>query len=120
MSHLEERVKWNPNKPASELPEPIRKLFLEDAYLLYQELIFKKTPENPKWYQNLSVKDGLSWNFSLRALDRIRNGRDKPLQGGHYRYDAIYRKLIKKRVKEFLGSKMAKDGYSPKLRRYFR
>ncbi len=133
-------MNWNPDRPISELPEPVRKLFSQDAYFLYQELkrfkpevILVSAPQprfeghkirmavnrNPDWYSDLYWKrSNFRRDLSLRALDRIRNETDRSFIVRPYKYDAVYREMIQKRINEYLESDFFPNKKYNKVRRF--
>ena len=108
---------WTPDEPISKLPEIIRGHFQEYAYFLRNNLeknklqvILTPAPEpkhqchkirvvetqNPSWYRELYHETpNFRRDRSLNSLERIINLKDQKFYIGPYKYDSIYRSLIK-------------------------
>ncbi len=117
---------WTPDEPVLGLPVPVRKHFSSEANILHLDLLENRPhvilipaprqmfeghmirvpiAHNPEWYSQLYHS---LFHFrrdrSLASLERIRDLRDEPFnpdsdnrfQG--YKYDSIYRELIRDRL----------------------
>ena len=113
---------WTPDEPLCELPAKIRRYYREHAEYLYYDLKENKLkiglkpapiPKyaghkvhivetwNPQWYSDLYwSRSSFRRDLSLRALERIKDQRDRPFIIAPYKYDAIYRELIHKHLLE--------------------
>ena len=133
-------MNWNLDRPINELPNPLRKLFLKEAHLLYQEMQSQKlevclipapnphheghkiriaTNHNPEWYKEIYWSmSNFRRDLSMRALERIINTKDKAFVVKPYKYDAIYREIIEKRLKEFFSCPTYDNPYHKKMQKF--
>lgn len=113
---------WCTNQPINDLPKKLRYLFKNEAKHLIAELklynlevILTPAPEqkhynhqirrvvnrNPIWYREFySQYKNFRRDRSFNALKRILKSQDGIFQGLKYKYDAVYRDLIYKRLIE--------------------
>jgi hypothetical protein len=117
-----EDLKFNPNEPLDYLPNSLKKVFVEQAQILYQELddIFLKITtapapikkhsdhkirivesRNPSWYSELYAQTNRGKRHLFkRSLERITQGKDKRVNPSNnwYNYDGLFRNLIYSRL----------------------
>lgn len=113
---------WDTDNPVKDLPARIRQAFVEEAKYLHDELeqnmltvVLIPAPEpkhvnhmiraavsqNPYWYRELYHSNRhFRRDRSLRALDRIRKMQDRKFNIAPYKYDMMYRELIRERLVE--------------------
>ena len=119
-------MKGDMNQPIKQFPDLIKRLFIEEAEILFSNLKSNKLKvvlvpapnpnhyghkiraverENPEWYKILYRSyPHFRRDRSLKALNIIMKLKDKKFSGkskhSPYRYHAIYRELIFKRLTE--------------------
>jgi hypothetical protein len=119
--------KWNAEKSVALLPEFVREKIADEASILYHDLknnklkvVLVPAPQqrhadhmirtavsfNPAWYSKDIYPEkeycGKVRKFSLAALKRLKDGKDKNFIVGNYKftYDSLFRKYIMRMLVE--------------------
>ena len=134
-------MRWNPNRPINELPNNIRKFYVEHADFLYNDLRLNRLDvilihapepmhcnhkirfvqnENPLWYSELYRSNPhFRRDRSLRSLNRIREQKDRPFRVLPFKYDLICRALIHNRLIEGFREDNYEIAPNSEVRKYF-
>lgn len=132
---------WDVEKPISNLEQNIQEEFLQHAKTLHNDLLFNKltvvlipAPEqkhyehkiriainkNPQWYSNLfNTYAEFRRDLSQKALERIIKKEDKEFNGFHYRYDSLYRDVIKTHLTKGYYSEQGFIPANNEIKKYF-
>lgn len=119
-SAVEKIMTWGPEQPIKYLPEPIQKLYIQEARVLErllnenrQVVLLYPAPRltfegqkirvpvqsNLDWYRELfALYPYFRRDRSMRALKRIQDKKDHPTSGVKYNFQEVYRSLITMRL----------------------